>query len=178
MAPTIAQYAMMARDPAAAPSSSSPLARIKCETKHCSLPVERHCRRRILVEEAHRLGVHMLPSGPNAVRAVFYLDITDSDVERASELVGEALHYLERQPEETRPVSSATAANIRSRRKSFPTTAASIRLVPSRGLQPPLLWGYMHLKPARLPIPPRPPTAQSSPTPARSYAAKAISSLL
>jgi len=59
----------------------------------------------------------MLPSGPNAVRAVFYLDITDSDVERASELVGEALHYLERQPEETRPVSSATAANIRSRRK-------------------------------------------------------------
>ena len=43
------------------------------------------------VEEAHRLGVHMLPSGPNAVRAVFYLDITDSDVERASELVGETL---------------------------------------------------------------------------------------
>ena len=36
------------------------------------------------VDEAHRLGVHMLPSGLNAVRAVFYLDITDSDVERAS----------------------------------------------------------------------------------------------
>jgi len=29
----------------------------------------------------------MLPSGPNAVRAVFYLDISDRDVERASELV-------------------------------------------------------------------------------------------
>ena len=53
------------------------------------------------VEEAHRLGVHMLPSGPNAVRAVFYLDITNSDVERASELVGEALERLESQPEET-----------------------------------------------------------------------------
>jgi threonine aldolase len=59
------------------------------------------------VEEAHRLGVHMLPSGPNAVRAVFYLDITDSDAERASELVGQALQHLERQPEETRPAVSA-----------------------------------------------------------------------
>jgi hypothetical protein len=49
----------------------------------------------------------MLPSGPNAVRAVFYLDITDSDVERASELVGEALQHLERQPEETRPANGA-----------------------------------------------------------------------
>jgi hypothetical protein len=44
----------------------------------------------------------MLPSGPNAVRAVFCLDITDSDVERASELAGEALHSLEQQPEEAR----------------------------------------------------------------------------
>ena len=59
------------------------------------------------VEEAHRLGVHMLPSGPNAVRAVFYLDITNSDVERASELVGEALQHLERQTEESRPAVSA-----------------------------------------------------------------------
>jgi hypothetical protein len=59
------------------------------------------------VEEAHRLGVHMLPSGPNAVRAVFYLDTTDSDLERASELVGEALRHLERQPEETLPAVSA-----------------------------------------------------------------------
>ena len=50
------------------------------------------------VDEAHRLGVHMLPSGPNAVRAVFYLDITDSDVQRASEVVGDALRHLEHQP--------------------------------------------------------------------------------
>jgi threonine aldolase len=48
------------------------------------------------VDEAYRLGVHMLPSGPNAVRAVFYLDITESDVERASELFGKALHSLDR----------------------------------------------------------------------------------
>jgi threonine aldolase len=41
-------------------------------------------------DEAHRLGVHMLPSGPNAVRAVFYLDITDSDVERAEPEVSRA----------------------------------------------------------------------------------------
>jgi len=54
------------------------------------------------VEEAHRLGVHMLPSGPDALRAVFYLDITDSDVERATELIGEALRQLEHQPEENR----------------------------------------------------------------------------
>ena len=59
------------------------------------------------VGECHRLGVHMLPSGPNVVRTVFYLDITDSDVERASELVGEALRALDRQPEETRSASSA-----------------------------------------------------------------------
>jgi threonine aldolase len=57
------------------------------------------------VDEAHRLGVHMLPSGPNAVRAVFYLDITDSDVEQASELVGEALRHLEHQPNKTIAVS-------------------------------------------------------------------------
>ena len=59
------------------------------------------------VEEAHRLGVPMLPSGPNAVRAVFYLDITDSDMERARELLGEALHSLDRLPEETRLAGSA-----------------------------------------------------------------------
>jgi threonine aldolase len=62
------------------------------------------------VEEAHRLGVHMLPSGPNAVRAVFYLDITDFDAERASELVGEGLHSLERHPEETLSTTTSTSA--------------------------------------------------------------------
>jgi threonine aldolase len=54
------------------------------------------------VEEAHRLGVYMLPSGPNAVRAVFYLDIIDSEAESASELIGEALHSLESEPRDTR----------------------------------------------------------------------------
>ena len=58
------------------------------------------------VNEVHRLGVHMLPSGPNAVRAVFYLDITDGDMERASEVVGEALRNLDRQPRETHTASS------------------------------------------------------------------------
>jgi threonine aldolase len=58
------------------------------------------------VDEAHRLGLHVLPSGPNAVRAVFYLDITGTDVERASELVGEALQNLDQQPEKTVPATS------------------------------------------------------------------------
>ena len=49
----------------------------------------------------------MLPPGPNAVRAVFYLDISDSDGERASEVVGEALQHLERPPEDTRSAGSA-----------------------------------------------------------------------
>jgi threonine aldolase len=58
------------------------------------------------VEEAHNLGVHMLPAGPNAVRAVFYLDITDADMERAGELVGEALRRVEQRSEETRSAGS------------------------------------------------------------------------
>jgi threonine aldolase len=58
------------------------------------------------VEEAHRLGLHMLPSGPNAVRAVFYLDITDADVERASDLVGDALRNFDQEPEKTAPVGT------------------------------------------------------------------------
>jgi threonine aldolase len=58
------------------------------------------------VDEAYRLGVDMLPSGPNAVRAVFYLDITESDVERASELFGKALHSLDRFQAEKGPVTS------------------------------------------------------------------------
>jgi threonine aldolase len=62
------------------------------------------------VEEAHRLGVHMLPSGPKAVRAVFYPDITDSDVERASELVGEALRSRKKP---VQPAAPNTSANDR-----------------------------------------------------------------
>ncbi len=38
-------------------------------------------------ERLHAAGVHMLPSGPRAVRAVFYLDIADEDVEPAAEAV-------------------------------------------------------------------------------------------
>jgi threonine aldolase len=70
----------------------------------CSRPTE--AMRRAMAEAV--VGVHMLPAGPNAVRAVFYLDIADFDAERASELVGEALHSLERQPEET--LSTTTSA--------------------------------------------------------------------
>ena len=33
------------------------------------------------VDEAHRRGVHMLPSGGDGVRAVFYLDIGKDDVD-------------------------------------------------------------------------------------------------
>ena len=49
----------------------------------------------------------MLPSGPKAVRAVFYLDITEPDGEQASQLIGKALQNLVRQPQETRSASSA-----------------------------------------------------------------------
>lgn len=58
------------------------------------------------VEAAHRLGVYMLPSGSHAVRAVFYLDITDADVDRAGEIAGEVLHSLDGQAEEVRSVRS------------------------------------------------------------------------
>jgi threonine aldolase len=43
------------------------------------------------VDEAHRRGVHMLPAGPDAVRAVFYLDITAGDVDRALQVVADVL---------------------------------------------------------------------------------------
>jgi len=46
------------------------------------------------VEETHRRGVYMLPSGPNAVRAVFYLDITSGDAEQALAIIGAALYTL------------------------------------------------------------------------------------
>jgi threonine aldolase len=51
------------------------------------------------VEEAHRHGVHMLPSGPDAVRAVFYLDINSAAVEQAVAMIRAALRVL--------PVSAA-----------------------------------------------------------------------
>jgi threonine aldolase len=48
------------------------------------------------VEEAHRRGLWMLPSGPDAVRAVFYLDIAPQDVDRALRIVRETLQALPR----------------------------------------------------------------------------------
>lgn len=47
------------------------------------------------VEEAYQRGLYMLPSGPNAVRAVFYLDITPKDVERALTIIIETLRALQ-----------------------------------------------------------------------------------
>jgi threonine aldolase len=43
------------------------------------------------VEEAHRRGVWMVPSGPDGVRAVFYLDIDDAQTEAAIETIAETL---------------------------------------------------------------------------------------
>ncbi|WP_425988671.1 threonine aldolase family protein [Ensifer sp. R-19] len=43
------------------------------------------------VEEAHRRGLFMLPSGADAVRAVFYLDIAEDDVVKALKIVEESL---------------------------------------------------------------------------------------
>ena len=45
-------------------------------------------------EELHRRGVHCLPSGKRAIRAVFYLDITSDDAERAVGAVAETLRAL------------------------------------------------------------------------------------
>jgi len=46
------------------------------------------------VEEAHRRGVFMLPAGPDAVRAVFYLDITSQDADTALTLIHDAAKAL------------------------------------------------------------------------------------
>jgi len=39
----------------------------------------------------------MLPSGPDAVRAVFYLDIVPSDVDDALKIIADALRSLPQQ---------------------------------------------------------------------------------
>ena len=49
------------------------------------------------VDEAHRRGLWMLPSGPDAVRAVFYLDIVPSDVDDALKIIADALRSLPQQ---------------------------------------------------------------------------------
>jgi threonine aldolase len=46
------------------------------------------------VEEAHRRGLFMLPSGPDAVRAVFYLDIAPQEVDKALSIIRETLRAL------------------------------------------------------------------------------------
>ncbi|WP_247893998.1 threonine aldolase family protein [Azospirillum endophyticum] len=43
------------------------------------------------VEEAHQRGLYMLPSGPHAVRAVFYLDITWDEARRALAIIADIL---------------------------------------------------------------------------------------
>jgi len=43
------------------------------------------------VTRCHALGVHMLPSGPHGVRAVFHRDISSEDASRAVALIGEVL---------------------------------------------------------------------------------------
>jgi threonine aldolase len=48
------------------------------------------------VEEAHRRGLYLLPSGPDAVRAVFYLDITASDTDSALSIVADSLRQFPR----------------------------------------------------------------------------------
>jgi len=48
------------------------------------------------VEEAHRRGLYMLPTGARAVRAVFYLDISPADAARAIEIVRETIDAVPR----------------------------------------------------------------------------------
>jgi threonine aldolase len=46
------------------------------------------------VDEAHRRGLWMLPSGGDAVRTVFYLDISAADVDAALKIVADTLREL------------------------------------------------------------------------------------
>lgn len=68
------------------------------------------CAAGTFVEEAYRRGLYMLPSGPNAVRAVFYLDITQADVEAALSIIGETLAKFQPQAEGRLVSSPVTAA--------------------------------------------------------------------
>ena len=62
------------------------------------------------VEEALRRGLHMLPSGPNAVRAVFYLDVSPADGERAVGIVAETVEALRGPGTLRRAMASAPVA--------------------------------------------------------------------
>lgn len=70
----------------------------------------RDCDAGAFVEEAHRRGLHMLPSGPNAVRAVFYLDIKPQDVEGGLSIVRETLAALTPQDERRTAASQVATA--------------------------------------------------------------------
>lgn len=68
------------------------------------------CAAGAFVEEAHRRGLYMLPSGPSAVRAVFYLDIEQRDVDAALSIIHDTLAGLESQRKDP-PASSQLAAS-------------------------------------------------------------------
>ena len=59
------------------------------------------------VEAAHQRGLWQLPSGSDAVRAVFYLDITQDEVDRALRIVAETLRAL---PQDDRPAQTPGGA--------------------------------------------------------------------
>jgi len=53
----------------------------------------RHVNSAPFVEEAHRRGLYMLPSGSDGVRAVFYLDISEDDVDTALTVINDTLRF-------------------------------------------------------------------------------------
>ncbi|QQN62203.1 aminotransferase class I/II-fold pyridoxal phosphate-dependent enzyme [Bradyrhizobium diazoefficiens] len=63
------------------------------------------------VDEAHCRGLWMLPSGVDAVRAVFYLDIAKSDVDDALKIVADALRALPGRDDSKSQKPSRTAGN-------------------------------------------------------------------
>lgn len=71
----------------------------------------RDCKAGAFVEEAHRRGLYMLPSGPSAVRAVFYLDIEHKDVEAALSIIQDTLAELEPQREDPTAPSQVAASS-------------------------------------------------------------------
>lgn len=52
-----------------------------------------------VAETCHREGVHMLPSGAGALRAVFHRDISAEDTERAASVVSAAMRQLAQETE-------------------------------------------------------------------------------
>lgn len=63
------------------------------------------------VDEAHRRGLWMLPSGADAVRAVFYLDIALGDVDDALKIIAATLRSLPQQDDSMSQKPSNTASN-------------------------------------------------------------------